>query len=55
MEKLIKEEDIEICKGCNAERSVELERSAYTCNSCGRDEDVYRPAVRQTIERILMK
>lgn len=55
MDKLIKEEYIEICKGCKIERDSKKQGYEWICQKCGRDEDTFQDAVKQTITRILIK
>ena len=55
METLVKEEDIEICKSCNAEANPKKQSYDWICSECGRDEDTFQYAVKQTITRKLLK
>lgn len=54
METLVKEERIEICKGCKAERNIKKQSYEWICSECGKDEDTFQDAVKQTITRTLL-
>lgn len=55
MDKLIRQEDIEICKGCKEERDEDAQNYEWVCQNCGRDSDTFQDAVKIYYSKIMLK